>query len=224
MPATLAFDIYGTLIDTNGVVAALEELDAVGDRAAEFSLAWREKQLEYTFRRGLMQNYADFSVCTRQALEYLCADYRIELTEAEKDRLLEVYRTLPAFDDAGEGLELLSAAGFRIHAFSNGSAKAVETLLHTAGIRHYFLDVVSVEDLRSFKPNPAVYAHFLRRVGATGADAWLISGNPFDVMGAISAGMKGAWVKRSPDAVFDPWGIEPTVTVRSLTELAGSLA
>ncbi len=224
MPGTLAFDIYGTLIDTNGVVTALGELDALGDKAAEFSRAWREKQLEYTFRRGLMQNYADFAVCTRQALDCLCAVYRIELTDAEKDRLLEVYRTLPAFDDAGEGLELLSTAGFRIHAFSNGSAKAVETLLQTAGIRDYFLDVVSVEDLRSFKPNPAVYAHFLRRVGATGADAWLISGNPFDVIGAISAGMKGAWVKRSPDAVFDPWGIEPTVTIRSLTELAGRLA
>ncbi|WP_018231453.1 haloacid dehalogenase type II [Thioalkalivibrio thiocyanodenitrificans] len=224
MSGTLAFDIYGTLIDTNGVLAALGELDAVGNRAVEFSRVWREKQLEYTFRRGLMQNYADFAVCTRQALDYLCAVYRVELTDADKDRLLEVYRTLPAFDDAGEGLELLSTAGFRIHAFSNGSAKAVETLLQTAGIREYFLDVVSVEDLRSFKPNPAVYAHFLRRVGATGADAWLISGNPFDVIGAISAGMKGAWVKRSPDAVFDPWGIEPTVTVRSLTELAGRLA
>jgi 2-haloacid dehalogenase len=224
MPATLAFDIYGTLIDTNGVVAALGELDAVGNRAAEFSRAWREKQLEYTFRRGLMQNYADFSVCTREALDYLCAAYRTNLTEAEKDRLLAVYGILPAFDDAGEGLEQLSAAGFRIHAFSNGSARAVDTLLRTAGIRDYFLDVVSVEEFRSFKPNPAVYAHFLRRAGATGADAWLISGNPFDVMGAISAGMKGAWVKRSPDAVFDPWGIEPTATVRSLTELAGRLA
>ena len=41
----------------------------------------------------------------------------------------------------------------------------------------------------------------------------------FDVIGAISAGMKSAWVRRSPEAVFDPWGIEPTITVRSLLEL-----
>ena len=43
--------------------------------------------------------------------------------------------------------------------------------------------------------------------------------NPFDVIGAVSAGMKSAWVKRSDTAVFDPWGVEPTVTVKSLNEL-----
>jgi 2-haloacid dehalogenase len=31
--------------------------------------------------------------------------------------------------------------------------------------------------------------------------------------------MKSAWVRRTPDIVFDPWGIEPTITVKSLTEL-----
>ena len=69
-----------------------------------------------------------------------------------------------------------------------------------------------------------MYAHFLRKAQATGSEAWLISGNPFDVIGAISAGMRGAWVQRSADAVFDPWGIEPTVTVTSITELADAIA
>mgnify|MGYP003981902349 CR=1 FL=1 len=92
-------------------------------------------------------------------------------------------------------------------------------LLTHAEIRDFFLGVVSVDDLKSFKPNPAVYSHFLRKSGSSGANSWLISGNPFDVIGAISAGMKGAWVQRSPEAIFDPWGIEPTITVRELTEL-----
>jgi 2-haloacid dehalogenase len=47
----------------------------------------------------------------------------------------------------------------------------------------------------------------------------LISGNPFDVIGAISAGMHGAWVKRNAQAVFDPWEIQPSLTVTSLVEL-----
>jgi 2-haloacid dehalogenase len=105
-------------------------------------------------------------------------------------------------------------------AFSNGSADAVETLLKNAGIRDYFVGVVSVDEMKSYKPNPGVYSHFLRRAGALGADAWLISSNPFDVIGALSAGMRSAWVKRSPDALFDPWGIEPTLTVNSLLNLA----
>ena len=111
-------------------------------------------------------------------------------------------------------------AGFKMFAFSNGSSEAVETLLSHAGIRGYFIDVVSVDEMRSYKPNPGVYSHFLRRAGATGSDAWLVSGNPFDVIGAISSGMRAAWVKRSPEALFDPWGIEPTLTINSLLNLA----
>jgi 2-haloacid dehalogenase len=221
MTATLAFDVYGTLIDTHGVVARLAEI--VGDRAGDFSRAWRDKQLEYSFRRGLMQNYVDFSVCTEQALDYISSVYRVALTDERRTELLESYRALPAFDDVREALPRLESAGYRMYAFSNGAADAVEALLTTAGIRNFFRGVVSCEDLKSFKPNPAVYAHFLRQAGATGAEAWLVSGNPFDVIGAISAGMHGAWVKRSPEAIFDPWGIEPTVTVARLSELADAI-
>ena len=133
--------------------------------------------------------------------------------------MLSLYRVLPAFDDVEEGLEQLRNSGFRLYAFSNGAADALEVLLNNAGVRKLFLGVVSVDDIRSFKPNPAVYSHFLRQSQATGGSAWLISSNPFDVIGAISAGMKSAWVRRSPDAIFDPWGIEPTLTVKSLLEL-----
>jgi 2-haloacid dehalogenase len=107
-----------------------------------------------------------------------------------------------------------------LFAFSNGSADAVETLLKNASIRDYFIGVVSVDEMKSYKPNPGVYSHFLRRAGALGTDAWLISSNPFDVIGAISSGMRAAWVKRSPEALFDPWGIEPTLTVNGLLNLA----
>ncbi len=221
MAITLAFDVYGTLIDTHGVVSKLEEL--TGERARKFSSTWRDKQLEYSFRRGLMQNYENFAVCTRDALDYTCRLYAVQFTPEQKQALLEIYRELPAFDDVREALTELGTRGCRMYAFSNGSAEAVETLLSAAGIRDYFLGVVSCDDVRSFKPNPAVYAHFLRSTDAAGSEAWLISGNPFDVIGAISAGMRAAWVQRSAETVFDPWGIEPTVTVTSLRELKGSI-
>jgi 2-haloacid dehalogenase len=222
MPVTLAFDVYGTLIDTHGVVEKLQWM--VGDKAQAFSQAWRDKQLEYAFRRGLMQLYEDFSVCTRDALNYTCNLYGKPLSDSQKQELLAVYRTLPAFEDVREGLGLLSGAGYGLFAFSNGSTEAVNNLLASADIASYFLDVISVEDIKSFKPNPAVYSHFLRRSGSSSCDAWLISSNPFDVIGAISAGMRGAWLQRSQDQVFDPWGIEPTLKVSSLRELEGQLA
>ena len=214
---TLAFDVYGTLINTHGVLTALEEL--VGDKAKAFSNTWRDKQLEYSFRKGLMQNYETFAVCTSQALDYACTFYGTDLSDEQKKKLMGIYRVLPAFDDVKEGLTRLKAAGFRLYAFSNGAADALEVLLNNAGIRDLFNGVVSCDDVKSFKPNPGVYSHFLRKSDSTGGDAWLISSNPFDVIGSISAGMKSAWIHRSPEAVFDPWGIEPTITVSSLVEL-----
>ena len=217
MATTLAFDVYGTLINTHGVLTALEKL--VGENAKAFSNTWRDKQLEYSFRKGLMQNYETFAVCTSQALDYTCAYYGAHLSDDQKKELMGIYRVLPAFDDVKEGLSRLKAAGFRLYAFSNGAAEALEVLLNNAGIRDLFLGVVSVDDIKSFKPNPAVYSHFLRKSESTGGAAWLISSNPFDVIGATSAGMKSAWVQRSPEVIFDPWGIEPTITVSSLIEL-----
>ena len=222
MPVTIAFDVYGTLIDTHGVVEKLRWM--VGDKAQAFSHTWREKQLEYSFRRGLMQLYEDFPVCTRDALSYACAFHETPLTEAQKKELLALYRILPPFEDVKEGLTLLSGAGHSLFAFSNGTAEDVRSLLSNADLCSYFLDIVSVESHRSFKPNPAVYSHFLRRAGSSGCDAWLVSSNPFDVIGAISVGMRAIWLQRSERQVFDPWGVEPTITLSSLREVEGQLA
>jgi 2-haloacid dehalogenase len=221
MSITIAFDVYGTLIDTAGIASALEKL--IGDRADTFSGLWRAKQLEYSFRRGLMQNYRDFSVCTSNALDFCCEFLQVEISAAERVRLLEAYRYLPAFADAGQGLARLKAAGCRLYAFSNGRPDDVRNLLAHARLDRYLEGVVSTDELKSFKPNPAVYAHFLRQAGCAGCESWLISGNSFDVIGAISAGMHGAWVKRSASMVFDPWEIRPTLTVGNLVELCDAL-
>jgi 2-haloacid dehalogenase len=217
MSITLAFDVYGTLIDTQGVVAGLQRI--IGDKAASFSQAWRDKQLEYSFRRGLMQNYADFGICTSQALDYTCLHYNIPFSEEQKAVLLASYGSLPAFGDVTEGLSRLQEAGFQLYAFSNGAKDAVGNLLETAGISRFFDGVVSCDDIRTFKPNPAVYSHFLKESNSSGEDTWLVSSNPFDVIGAVSAGLRAAWVRRSGTAIFDPWDIEPTAIVRGLGEL-----
>lgn len=136
---------------------------------------------------------------------------------------MNIYAVLPAFDDVKEALKKLKEKGFRLFAFSNGKAEAVEKLLIHAGVRELFLDVVSVDDIKTFKPSPGAYAHFLRTAQTNGNEAWLISSNPFDVIGSISAGMKSAWIQRSSESIFDPWEIQPTITVSSLLELCEDL-
>lgn len=218
-PLTLAFDVYGTLIDPHGITDALAQVVGAAEVAARLSHTWREKQLEYAFRRGLMQQYADFATCTAQALEYACAAHGVALSAAQKTALLQAYGKLPAFAEAAGCLAQLQESGQHLFAFSNGSGKAVDAVLTHANLRTYFADIVSVDEISTFKPHPAVYAHFLRRSGAQGGDAWLVSSNPFDVIGALAAGMQAAWVQRTPQALFDPWGVTPTLTVSSLAEL-----
>ena len=225
-PKSIAFDVYGTLINTHGVVSKLEEIvgGIAGISAQAFSNSWREKQLEYSFRRGLMQEYQNFAVCTAQALEYTCLFYGLDLSDSDKQALLESYKTLPAFDDVNEGLTTMKNSGHKLYAFSNGSAEAVEMLLVTAGIRDFFDGVVSVDDLQTFKPNPTVYQYFMKQSESSVDEAWLVSSNPFDVIGAVNVGMSTAWVKRSEQAIFDPWGIDPTITISSLIELDDQLS
>jgi 2-haloacid dehalogenase len=213
---TLAFDVYGTLIDTNAVIGLLETM--VGSKAKSFSNTWREKQLEYSFRRVAMVNYVSFSVCTEQALNYTCSYYDEKLTQSQLDELLAIYKVLPAFEEVKESLISLKDEGYRLFAFSNGQETAVKKLLENAGINEYFLGIISVDDIKTFKPSPGAYAHFLRAAKVEGNEAWLISSNSFDVTGSISAGMKSAWVKRSEKAIFDPWEIKPTLVVESLKD------
>ena len=217
MATTLAFDVYGTLIDTHGVVDELRLI--VGDDAPTFSQLWRDKQLEYSFRRGLMKDYVDFSVCTRQALDYADALMQHPLTAAESDNLMQVYTRLPAFDDVRLCLQKAEAMNFRLFAFSNGSAQAVEVLLAHAGIGDLFEGIVSVEGVKSFKPNPEVYEHFITATGSNVENCWLVSSNPFDVLGAMSEGWRAAWVQRNQQAQFDPWGVQPTLTIDTLAVL-----
>ena len=221
MKYTLAFDVYGTLINTSGVFNSLEKM--IGDKAKSFTDTWRTKQLEYSFRRGLMNKFVDFSVCTKDALEYSCRYFKINLTDGQKSDLLNEYKVLPSFPDVKKGLQKLKKEGHKLFAFSNGSLNAVSNLLINAEIINLFDGVVSVEAVQVFKPSPLVYKHFNSFTNSTKETSWLISSNPFDVIGAATYGMKTAWVQRSSDAIFDPWGIEPTTVIKNLTELSEKL-
>lgn len=217
MAITLAFDVYGTLINTHGLLTQLKEL--MGDSAQSFSDTWREKQLEYSFRRSLMRSYLPFSECTRSALEYACKSHRVDVSAEQKFQLLSLYAELPAFQDTLHGLAMLNHEQFRPYAFSNGTEAAVRKLLQASGADQYLLDIVSVDDIKSFKPDPAVYEYFLQRSASDKKQSWLISSNPFDVIGALNFGMKAAWVKRTDAALFDDWEVIPTLIVDSLERI-----
>ena len=114
----IGFDVYGTLVDPLGMAAHLEAI--AGDLAGQMAQRWREKQIEYTFRRALMQKYENFDVCTEQALVFAANSLNLELRDDDRATLLEAYRRLPSFPDALPAIRSLNAAGFKLAAFSNG--------------------------------------------------------------------------------------------------------
>ncbi|HYL02226.1 MAG TPA: haloacid dehalogenase type II [Steroidobacteraceae bacterium] len=220
--SVVAFDVYGTLVDTAGIAVELGK--KFGDRAAAAARLWREKQLETTFRRALMRRYVDFDVCTAQALRYVSAHLGVPLDATAERALLDAYLELPAFPDVGRSLRALAAAGLRLLALTNGTEHSVRALLRHAGLSEHLPLILSADAARTFKPDPAVYELLRRAAGLSAQEVWLVSANPFDVIGAKAHGLRAAWVQRDPKTIFDPWEFRPDLIVRSLEELREQLA
>ena len=89
-----------------------------------------------------------------------------------------------------------------------------------------FTDIVTVEEVKRFKPHSEVYQYLAKKVGkgtASMADIWLVSANPFDVVGARSVGMQSCWVDRShigwTDQLVQSDEGRPTVIVQRLQDV-----
>ena len=220
MALVVGFDVFGTIVDPWSLSRVLAK--HVGElNASQAADLWRAKQIEYAFRRGLMKAYADFDICTRQALLYTLASSGVSIAPTDVDLLLAAYRRLPVYDDVAEGLAAFRAQNVRAFAFTNGTTVSVTDVLSNAGVFDLFDDVVSVDEVRTFKPDPAVYHHLVARAGPRADDTWVVSANPWDVIGAKSAGLRAIWVNRRK-IPFDPWGIEPDFVASTLPEAAAA--
>ena len=219
-PEALAFDVYGTLVDPIGISKQLEEY--LSDEALRVAEVWRQKQLEYTFRITCMERYEDFERVTRKALDYALAATAQELAPEQRDALMARYDDLERFADVEPGLQRLKGAGYTMVVFSNGAPRMLKAVIDAAGLRPYFQRLVSVDEVKAYKPSPKTYRHVARRLGLPIGEIRLVSSNPFDVIGAAAAGMRAAWVDRS-GGPFDTLGSPPEIVVGSLTELAEAL-
>lgn len=214
---TYAFDIYGTLIDPMALGKELEAM--IGENAVAFNQLWRDKQLEYSFRKAAMKQFNHFSECTQQALSYCDAYFKTSLSEEQRNNLLGMYRTLPAYDETEACLKSLKESGDELIAFSNGKREDLISLFNHSKIIQYFDQIVSVDEVRTFKPAPEVYKLLLQKSSSAMADTWLVSSNAFDIIGATAVGLSAIWLKRNPNAVFDPFGIPYTLMCTSLSDI-----
>ena len=161
-PRAFVFDAYGTLFDVHSVVVRAADLP--GDLQA-LSALWRQKQLQYTWLRSLMEHYQDFWDVTEAALRAAVTQLQIQASDAELHGLMQAYLRPSAFPDVTKALDALQGAPLAI--LSNGSPKMLASAVQHNGLTSYFAEIISADRLKTYKPSPKVYglAHQVPGVG-----------------------------------------------------------
>ena len=186
------FDAYGTLFDVHSVVEAGR---AVTDDPAALSALWRQKQLEYTWLRALMDRYEDFWAVTEAALRHALRRLRVEATEAQIAGLMDAYLSLACFPEVATALARLEGKPRAI--LSNGAPRMLAAAVASARLGPLLQHVLSVDAARTYKPSPRVYALGPAAMGVAAADLLFVSSNAWDVAGAKSFGYRVAWCNRT---------------------------
>jgi 2-haloacid dehalogenase len=207
----LVFDAYGTLYDVHSVVRRCET--CFPGKGNQLSQLWRAKQLEYTWQRSLMQRYVPFSTVTRDALAYSCAALGLDAA-AHIDALMAEYLSLAPFPEVRGALSRLTV---KKAILSNGSPDLLEPLVRNSNLR--FDAVLSVDELKVYKPAPQVYELAVRRLETPKERIGFVSSNCWDALGAKSYGFRVYWINRM-GAPLERLGFTPDAEIRSLTELA----
>jgi 2-haloacid dehalogenase len=168
---------------------------------------------------------------TRNSLLHALAEHNLELDEKAVEKLMKAYDSLSTFPDVIPTLtELASKSNITAVVFSNGTESMVSnSVLRSKDLSpkaKVFHDLITVDDVKKYKPAPEVYAHLAKKVGKETSqmeDIWLISGNPFDIVGSRSSGMKAIWVDRAGRGLMDTAvpELQPTVIVHNLEEIIG---
>ncbi len=191
------FDAYGTLFDVNSAVRCAEGM--LGDRCQQLAELWRTKQLQYTWLRGLAGHYADFWQVTGDALDFALSTMQLE-SSALREQLLNSYLILNAYPEVTEVLKRLKSSGIKLAILSNGTPTMLAKAAAHAGIDHLFDAVLSVEEVKVYKPHRLVYRLACDRLSLAPGQICFISSNGWDAYSAKAFGYRVLWCNRSGQA------------------------
>lgn len=231
---TLLVDLDDTLVDTRsawraGFVEAVAPLcERLPGLGATVSLAeLHDRCRHYTAEEQRRAGDAEWShEWSRRAFRRLLVECGGSETQAEAAwlRYRDVWpRHLRLFDDARPALDRV-AGHYRLGLVSNGLAADQRPKLDDFDLGRFFPVVVISEEVGVRKPDPAIFAHALGRLGTIGRPAAYIGDNPqHDVAGAHAAGLAAIWLRR-PGGWHDvASAAEADAELRSLADLPALL-
>jgi 2-haloacid dehalogenase len=203
------FDLFGTLLSLAPLDDACDRL--VPGRGAELAARWRERQLEASWLRTAMEQWADFDVVTLDALRATLQDFGVG-GSADESVLREVadgFVDLPLVEGARKVVQGLRAAGIVTGILTNASSPALERVSGRLPPMDHHL---SVDAARQFKPHPRVYQLAVDATGLPAKQIGFVTANGWDAAGAGAFGFRVAWLRRGPTASLPAVGApEPIV-------------
>jgi 2-haloacid dehalogenase/putative hydrolase of the HAD superfamily len=213
----VTFDCYGTLIDweTGAYEAFQKEADRDGftvDRNVAVPL-FIEVQRE--IERGSYELYAE--VLRRTAVR-VAKELGWDLEPSRSGFLPSSVPAWPPFRETNAQLERFGKK-FEIGILSN-----VDDKLLGATRRHFRSDfdlVVTAQQVRSYKPDPAHFKECARRIGKVAKSGWvhIASGYEADVDPCLKAKVPVIWVNRHGEQL-EPGQKKPTEEVKTLRDAA----
>ena len=221
----LTFDLFGTILDLGGSLTPFirEFLEDKGiDLQAEyFWEQWRTRQRIEQYQDNILAlGHSGYLETVRRALVYVMALNDMETAEADIARLMDAWPHLRPFPEVIDGLVRLQTR-YRLVVLSNGNPHFLDHLAQNQ-VHWDFDAIISVAQVGAFKPHPGVYRRASQILALEMGECLMVSANSFDVMGARSCGMRGAFVNRYR-LPYEDTPYQADLTVADFTGLANAL-
>ena len=210
----IIFDAYGTLFDVNS--AAEKCKNKIGEKWEPFANYWRTTQLEYTWLRSLMGRHQDFWKVTEQSLDKSMKVFQIDTSM--RDELLDLYKVLSTFPEVKETLKKLKEKNYKLAILSNGTPALLRKLVSSNNLESIFDDVLSIEEVKIYKPHPNVYNIPIKKYQIEKNQFAYLSSNTWDVSAAGNFGFNAVWVNRNKN-IFDNLDYKPITEINNLSDL-----
>lgn len=215
---TIVFDVNETLLDLRGLDATFTTIFGSVEARAD----WFKQLLQLSLLANTLDDYADFSVLSGRALRMVAAQRGHALRDDEQKTVAAAIRALAPHPDVAPALTRLHDAGFRLATLTNSTAENVQAQIVNAGLRDRFDALLSVDAMRRYKPAPETYRYAAQKLDVPVGEILLVAAHGWDVLGAMRAGARAAFVAR-PGQVLIPEAPIPEIVAPTLVEVAEQL-